>query len=165
MAIHKIEERHFVEDIALFFEQMGLPRMGGRVLGVLLISDPEIQSLTGLAEALQASKSAISSATRLLLEADLIERVPGPVTRQEYFRFRDDGWARFMRQRFELMGSLHQITERGLALMQEKSADLQTRLKTAHDMFSFMEDHYGEWLQQWREQKAALLAEQSKQTS
>ncbi len=58
---------------------------------------------------------------------------------------------------------MHEITERGLSLMQEKPADLQIRLKTAHDMFSFMEDHYGEWLQQWREQKAALHAEQSKQ--
>ena len=34
------EEKHFVEDISLYFEQMGLPRMAGRVLGVLLICDP-----------------------------------------------------------------------------------------------------------------------------
>jgi hypothetical protein len=27
------EEKHFVEDISLYFEQMGLPRMAGRVLG------------------------------------------------------------------------------------------------------------------------------------
>ena len=39
------EEKHFVEDISLYFEQMGLPRMAGRVLGVLLICDPPAQSL------------------------------------------------------------------------------------------------------------------------
>lgn len=33
----QIEEKHFMEDIGLFFEQMGLPRMAGRILGVLLI--------------------------------------------------------------------------------------------------------------------------------
>ena len=35
-----IEEIHFIEDIGLYFEQMGLPRMAGRILGALLISDP-----------------------------------------------------------------------------------------------------------------------------
>jgi hypothetical protein len=51
------EERHFVEDISLYFEQMGLPRTAGRVLGMLLISDPPEQSLNDLCEVLQTSKS------------------------------------------------------------------------------------------------------------
>ena len=34
------EAQHFIEDISLYFEQMGLPRTAGRVLGVLLIYDP-----------------------------------------------------------------------------------------------------------------------------
>ena len=46
------EEMHFVEDISLYFEQMGLPRTAGRVLGVLLICDPRAQSLTDLCELL-----------------------------------------------------------------------------------------------------------------
>lgn len=62
------EEMHFVEDISLYFEQMGLPRMAGRVLGVLLICDPPAQSLTDLCERLQASKSSVSTTTRLLTE-------------------------------------------------------------------------------------------------
>ena len=34
----RLEERHFVEDFSLYFEQMGYPRMAGRILGWLLIS-------------------------------------------------------------------------------------------------------------------------------
>jgi DNA-binding transcriptional regulator GbsR (MarR family) len=64
--MHYFEERHFVEDISLYFEQMGLPRTAGRVLGVLLISDPPAQSLTDLCTLLRASKSAVSTTTRLL---------------------------------------------------------------------------------------------------
>jgi len=149
MAIYNMEERHFIEDIGLFFEQLGLQRMAGRILGVLSISDPPFQSLTELAESLQASKSAISYATRLLIEADLIERVPGPVSRQEYYRFRSGGWLLFMRQHLELMGALHQITERGLALLADKPQDLQLRLQEAHDLFSFMEDEIPSLLKRW----------------
>ena len=51
------EEKHFIEDISRFFEEMGLPRMAGRILGVLLIADPPEQSINDLCEVLQASKS------------------------------------------------------------------------------------------------------------
>ena len=149
MSGYNMEERHFVEDIGLFFEQMGLPRMAGRVLGVLLISDPPAQSLTDIAEALQASKSAISTAARLLVEADLIEQVPSPIPRRDCFQFKSGGWYLFMKQWLEIMGSLHKITERGIGLLDDKPAELKERLQEAHDLFSYMEAEVPSWLENW----------------
>jgi DNA-binding transcriptional regulator GbsR (MarR family) len=134
------EEKHFIEDISLYFEQMGLPRTAGRVLGVLLISDPPAQSLTDLCVLLDASKSSVSTTTRLLVEMDLIERVPSPVPRQVYFQFRSGGWLVFVRQRLRLWASLHEIAEHGLDLLQEKDPALRGRLQEAHDMFSLIEE-------------------------
>jgi DNA-binding transcriptional regulator GbsR (MarR family) len=119
---------------------MGLPRMAGRVLGVLLICDPPEQSLTDLSEILQASKSSMSTTTRLLVEMGLIERVPSPVPRQVYFQFRSGGWVVFIRQRLRLWASLHQIAERGLALLRDREPALRERLQEAHDMFSLIEE-------------------------
>jgi len=133
------EERHFIEDISLYFEQMGLPRMAGRILGVLLISNPPEQSLTDLCEVLQASKSAISTSARLLNEMGLIERTPSPVPRQVYFRFTPGGWVVFMRMRLRLMASLHQIAERGLELVEGEDPAIRAHLQEAHDMFSLIE--------------------------
>ncbi len=133
------EEKHFVEDISLFFEQMGLPRMAGRVLGVLLISDPPPQSINDLCERLQASKSSISTTTRLLTEMGLIERVASSVPRRIYFQFKPGGWVVFMRLRLRLMASLHQVAERGLELLQDREPALRKRLQEAHDMFSLIE--------------------------
>lgn len=135
------EEKHFVEDISLFFEQMGLPRMAGRVLGVLLISDPPPQSINDLCERLQASKSSISTTTRLLTEMGLIERVASSVPRRVYFQFKPGGWVVFMRQRLRLMASLHQVAERGLELLQDREPALRKRLQEAHDMFSLIEEN------------------------
>jgi len=134
------EERHFVEDISLYFEQMGLPRTAGRVLGVLLISDPPAQSLTDLCALLAASKSSVSTTTRLLVEMDLIERAPSPMPRQVYFQFRPGGWSVFVRERLRLWASLHQIAEQGLELLQGRDPALRGRLQEAHDMFSLIEE-------------------------
>lgn len=133
------EQKHFIEDISLFFEQMGLPRMAGRILGVLLIADPPEQSNTDLGEILQASKSSISTNARLLTETSLIERVPSPVPRRVYYRFKPGGWVVFMRQRLKLYASLHQIAEQGLEVLRDKPPEIRERLQEAHDMFSLIE--------------------------
>ncbi|RPJ01867.1 MAG: MarR family transcriptional regulator [Chloroflexi bacterium] len=134
------EEKHFVEDISLYFEQMGLPRIAGRVLGVLLICDPPAQSLTDLCEILQASKSSVSTTTRLLTEMGLIERVASPVPRQVYFQFKSGGWLVIIRQHLRLWASLHQLAEQGLELLRDRDPGLRERLQEAHDMFSAIED-------------------------
>ena len=147
------EEKHFVEDISLYFEQMGLPRTAGRVLGVLLISDPPAQSLTDLCALLDSSKSSVSTTTRLLVEMDLIERVPSPVPRQVYFQFRPGGWAVFVRQRLRLWASLHEIAEQGLDLLQDRDPALRDRLQEAHDMFSLIEEELPMLLKRIEEQR------------
>ena len=118
---HQIEEKHFIEDIGLFFEQMGMPRIAGRMIGYLLIAEPEAQSVNDITEALKASKSSISVMARLLVDNGLIERVASPVPRRDYYRFKPGGWILYLRHWMGLMSELHNITERGLALMDGKS--------------------------------------------
>jgi hypothetical protein len=135
-------ESHFIEDIGLFFEQLGMPRMAGRILGVLLISDPPAQSITEIGEKLRASKSSISIMARLLAENGLIERVAAPVPRRDYYRFKPGGWILYMQRWLDLMAALHQITERGLGLLADKPAALRQRLQEAHDLFSYVEQKF-----------------------
>jgi DNA-binding transcriptional regulator GbsR (MarR family) len=158
MAIqHPLEEKHFIEDIGLFFEQMGLPRMAGRILGVLLISDPPAQSITAIAYTLQASKSSVSIMARLLVENGLIERVASPIPRQDYYHFKPGGWILYMRQWLGLMAALHQLTERGLLLLQEKPDELKERLVEAHDLFSLVEERFPNLLTELEKEKANHL--------
>ncbi|HEX9092067.1 MAG TPA: MarR family transcriptional regulator [Anaerolineales bacterium] len=140
---HQPEENiHFIEDIGLYFAQMGLPLMAGRILGALLISDPPAQSITDLGKKLNASKSSISIMARLLVDRGLIERVASPVPRQDYYRFKPGGWIIYMRQWLGLMAGLHRITERGMQLMAGKPEPLKKRLKEAHDLFSNIEQEF-----------------------
>jgi len=139
---HPDKNIHFIEDIGLYFEQMGLPLMAGRILGALLISDPPPQSITDLGKKLNSSKSSISIMARLLVERGLIERVVSPIPRQDYYRFKPGGWIIYMRQWLGLMAGLHRITERGMQLMEGKPEPLKERLKEAHDLFSNIEQEF-----------------------
>ena len=136
------ENIHFIEDIGLYFEQMGLPLMAGRILGALLISDPPAQSITDLGDKLHASKSSISIMARWLVERGLIERVVSPIPRRDYYRFKPGGWIIYMRQWLNLVSGLHRITERGMLLMAEKPDHLKIRLQEAHDLFSNIEQEF-----------------------
>jgi DNA-binding transcriptional regulator GbsR (MarR family) len=148
-----LEEVHFIEDIGLYFERLGMPRMAGRILGVLLISDPEAQSITDIAAKLSASKSSISIMARLLIEVGLIERVASPMPRRDYYRFKPGGWILYMQQWISLMSGLHKIAERGLDLMKNRPAEIQERLMEAHDLFSFMENHFPVLLENLKEER------------
>src|SRR5512135_2854177 len=108
-----MEERHFVEDVALFFEELGFPRMAGRILGWLLICDPPEQSAGQLAQVLQASKGSLSTMTRLLIQMGLVERVGLPGERRDYFRIRPGAWPHLIKAQMQSMTGLHQVVERG----------------------------------------------------
>ena len=148
-----IEEKHFIEDLGLFFEQLGLPRMAGRVLGALLICDPPAQSLNDLCEALRVSKSAVSTMAHFLVSIGLVEQVPSPVPRRDYFRFKAGGWLTFIRHRMETMAGLHGITERGLALLAGKKGVDRERLAEAHELFSYVEQAFPEWLERMQQDR------------
>ena len=55
------KEKQFAEEVGIVFEQTGLPRMAGRILGWLLIAEPPHQSTEQLINALMASKGSIST--------------------------------------------------------------------------------------------------------
>lgn len=147
---HGVEASRFVEEVGLAFEQLGLPRMAGRILGRLVIADVPEQSSSDLAEALQASKGSISTMTRLLIQLGLIERVGRRGDRRDYFRLRPNLWPRLVRQRAALFGVLRQAAERGLRLVSEESGGSAQRLREMRDLFAFLEQEIPLALARWQ---------------
>src|SRR5690606_19889820 len=86
------ERQVFAEELGRFFEERGLPRMEGRVLGRLVVCSPAHQSADELAEALGASRGAISMAIRLLQRSEAVERLNVPGSRRHYYRLRPGFW-------------------------------------------------------------------------
>jgi DNA-binding transcriptional regulator GbsR (MarR family) len=153
---HRLEERHFVEDFSLYFEQMGYPRMAGRILGWLLICDPPAQSAGELAEALGASKGSLSTMTRLLIQVGLIERAGMPGHRRDYFRIKPGAWPQLIKVQMQSMIGLHQMVERGLAMLtlaEGRGPESTQRLRDAHDLYAFLERELPALLSRWQDER------------
>ena len=88
----------FIEEMGLILSADGLPRIGGRVLALLLITEADI-SLDDLARRLRVSKPSISTNARLLEMRGVIEKVSRTADRRDYYRVADYVLERTMQQR------------------------------------------------------------------
>ncbi len=86
-ALRAAEER-FIEGMGLALEEDRLPRIAGRLVGLLIVS-PRPQRFDHLAERLRVSRGSISTNTRLLENMGVIERVTRPGDRRDYFRINE----------------------------------------------------------------------------
>lgn len=75
----------FVEQMGILCEYDNLPRIAGRLLGLLLIEEGPF-SLRELAERLQVSRGSVSTNARMLADLGVAERVALPGDRQDYYR-------------------------------------------------------------------------------
>ena len=147
------EQQHFVEEIGLFFEENGLPRMAGRILGWLLICDPPSQTSSQLAEGLQASKGSISTMTRMLIQFGLIERVGLPGERRAYFRIKPGAWGQVLRGRMAQITAMRQLADRGLDLLDGATPERKQRLEEMRDLYAFFEREFPIMLEHWEAER------------
>ena len=144
------DERQFAEEIGLYFEQSGLPRMAGRILGRLLLCDPPAQTAQQLSEALEASMGAISTMSRLLIQLGFLERVTIPGKRAARLRIRPESWADLMLKRMHTVTLFRKHVEHGLTLVKGKGPAVRHRLEEVRDLYRFLEVEMPRLLERWQ---------------
>lgn len=145
--------RHYAEDFGLLFEQAGGSRMLGRVLGVLLTSDPPERSAGELAEELGASRGSISHATRTLVQMGMVRRFTRPGERRDYFRVRPNAWQETTRQQMSLIGVFQEMAERGLELLDSDDHEAREGLEEMRDFYAFWKRELPAVLERWDGEK------------
>lgn len=153
----QLEHQQFIETVGLAFELVGLPRMAGRILGWLLISNPPHQSPAQLADVLQASKGSISTMTRLLTQLGLIERTSLPGQRRDYFCIKANAWAELTKQRIVQIKTFREIAEQGLKLTDSSPAPLRQRLEEMHAVHAFLERELPLMMERWEQQQRSQI--------
>lgn len=141
----------YIEEVALYWEAQGLPRIAGRIVGLLLVCDPPHRSAGQIVEELGVSKASVSTMTRLLLEAHTIEVATVPGKRATYYRLTPDSLERKFTRRIEKFASFGDLAQRGLELM-GGDEDRATRLRRVASMYAFLERELPLLLQRWRDE-------------
>jgi len=101
----------FVERMGFAAQADGLPRIAGRILGLLVIEGGPL-SFNDLATRLQVSRGSISTNSRILEQLGVLERASRSGDRQDYFRLTRDPYIRLLRGLIERMIKVRDVVVR-----------------------------------------------------
>jgi len=151
MKKNKITEdrRQFIEDLGVESDFFGVPRMGGRILGWLSISEPPGQTVDQIAEAVGGSISSISTMTRLLLQRGMIEKVGVPQDRKIYYRVKKYWWANILKDRIEQTQHIQGIVTRALDTFGNQPEEIKQSLEQMGSYYECLARELPILWQQW----------------
>ncbi len=151
-------ELTFADHAGRFFvRRYGMAPVVGRLLGYLMICDPREQGLTELADALLASRSAISGAVKALEQLGLVhrtraagermDRVGVDLTSQRAFGFDP---AEYQEQA--------DLAREGLAMLADAPPERRTALLEWAAFADWLTAQMPEWEKAWKTYRDALQA-------
>jgi hypothetical protein len=154
--IYMVETNHdiaqYLEEWGMLFENFGSTRMMGKALGWLLICSPPHQTAKEIAHAIGGSISSVSTATRTLTQAGMLERIGLPGERSAHFRLRPGTWAQLLRIRLNRMIDMGELVERGFTFLDSSSSSDSARLQELSSYLSFVEREFPAFLERWEQQ-------------
>jgi DNA-binding transcriptional regulator GbsR (MarR family) len=141
---------NFVDELGLFYEDNGQSRIAGRVLGWLLVCEPEYQSAEDIANILHASRGSISTTTRTLIRAGMVERRTFGGDRRTYYQVRPGAWTAMLEDPKHNITRLRKLTDVGLELLNGESDERRRRLEEMRDLLTFFEREFPTLMERWR---------------
>src|SRR4051812_19217559 len=139
----------FIERMGLILELEGLPRIAGRVFGLLLVSEGA-RSLDDIAAELRVSKGSVSTNTRLLEQRGMLERVCRPADRRDYYSVPRDLFLHTMDQRLARWQRFHDAIGGARTTLPIRSPEVRRRLEEYQRAYAFMSQIIREGLQRWQ---------------
>lgn len=103
------DDHRFIEALGLHFEkQAGFPRIGGRMLGLLMLA-PKPLALGSIAELLMVSPASVSTNIRQFHSRGLVEEISYPGDRRHYYAFSGSAWEHQFEEAIKGLTELLQI--------------------------------------------------------
>jgi DNA-binding Lrp family transcriptional regulator len=146
----------FIEEMGQFLGGYGMTPMAGRMWGWLLICDPPEQTAADIAEALQASRGAISGTARILTSAGFIRRTTRRGDRREYFSSPPEALDSMLSNASVIYRRLREIAELGVAAG-GNSASADARLREFYEVIAFIEVEVPRVIDRFLTDRAAVL--------
>jgi HTH-type transcriptional regulator, glycine betaine synthesis regulator len=147
--------RGLTEEFGNIYENYGLARLKGLVVGLLLAHDEPL-SLDDIAAHLGRSKGPISQTVRELSLAGLIRKRAGDNTRRDYYVADADLFLTNFRRNMRTVAKNRNAAQtflRELDRLPEDDAYLRHNLEQMHAFYSLMEDFYGRFEEAWQQAK------------
>lgn len=114
------EKLKFIEKLGIYYENYGIPRIGGRILGLILVANNPVSS-EQISQLLKVSRGSVSTNVRLLVSNGLLERTSIAGDRTDYYVICDSAWDSAIKVRIEGFKNLKSIIEQGTKAFNNES--------------------------------------------
>ncbi len=151
------DTRRFVEQTAVLFADLGVPRMSARVLMTLMASEERGLTAGRLAELLAVSPAAISGAVRYLAQVGLVGRESVPGSRSDLYVLPDDTWYAAAVTKQGMFTRIIAATERGTWALGGPGTRAGARIAEMRDFFGFAQQEMADVLDRWKALRARSL--------
>ncbi|WP_182914151.1 GbsR/MarR family transcriptional regulator [Paenibacillus sp. 1011MAR3C5] len=138
----------FIDKMGLYYESYGIPRIGGRILGLLLTASEPI-SAEAISKTLQVSRSSVSTNVRLLITIGMLDITQKPQDRTDYFILSDEAWVNAIRLRIQGFQELNRIVEQGRQAMESTGQTGNTKLQELEKWSEMMQNLHQHALEEW----------------
>lgn len=125
----------FVEQVGRWWESTTGSRTGGRILGWLMICEPDHQSSAELVAVLDISVGSVSTQVRRLEQVGLVETTTFPGDRARYYRLPDRVWSRVLQTELDQITRMRKLAESGAGVLPETRPERVTELGTVTRFF------------------------------
>jgi DNA-binding Lrp family transcriptional regulator len=132
----------------------GFPKMPGRVLMALTVTEQPGMTASELADVLGASPAAISGAVRYLQTIGIIRRVSQAASRRDRYELPSDWYASMVRQS-PVYAVLATQADAGIAAVDDPDSLATERLRDMAGFYRFLERRLPELLDEWEQVRAA----------
>ena len=143
----------FIEKIGLMAQADGLPRIAGRVLG-LLVWDGAAVSFGELAQSLLVSRASISTATRILEQRRLIKRIAKPGQRQDFWQLADNPYSKLLEYFADGMIRARGEIAQTIAHIPDDEAEIKARVQAYADFYRAMSEAVAKLAQDLGQERA-----------
>jgi DNA-binding transcriptional regulator GbsR (MarR family) len=146
----------FIEGMGMYFESQGIPRIGGRILGLLMLAHSPL-SAEDMATVLNISRASISTNFRLLLSSGLVEKVAQRGDRTTYFVFSDSAMEQRINVGVQSTVAFKRLVQRGLDALPRKDP-ARRHLDNSLEWSDMLIDSLQDAARRWRARPAATGA-------
>jgi DNA-binding transcriptional regulator GbsR (MarR family) len=148
----------FADHMGRFYaRRFAFPPMVGRLIGYLAVCDPPEQSIGELADALLASRSAITNAVKVLETMRLIRRTRVAGDRMDRVRL-DPSSPQAMGLDTTEYEEMRELVREGLEVVRHAPAERQALLLEWSEFTDFVLEQVTRMQREWLERRAALVA-------
>ena len=149
-------KQEFIQDYGLGYQSFGLPKLMGKVVGLLLYHGEPL-SLDDITEQLHVSKGPVSQIMRRLREHNLVRRIWVPGSRRDFYQAEPDifgqAFTNHARLQSQNLALARKYTEQIAASGDQLPGSFAERMQEMERFYTLMNKHLNNFLTEWKAER------------